>query len=396
MEIVNIFSRFISLSLEIPVIVLNDVKKDLYNFEKKHCFIAQLQPQLTEDLLGLFNKEMKERCIYEIHDLLGLRLLLLSFGGKGILIGPYVEEKWEESYRSELIAKLNLPSSYLIPYKLYYCGYRVFLTQIVTQLVNAAIESFEPEEPPYVQRTLFGMKEKEDVKLWEDEPIDFDMAMQRYEIENELMRMVQKGRPQAAFKVWSKMEHLSGALSFAQIDPKVMIASATILRTLVRKAAENAGVHPTIVDSISQNYAQKIYSTKSISELKKMMGDMIFEYSEIVRVTLQENYSPLVRKAADYIKLHLSQNIWLPELADTVGVSSNYLSRIFKKETGVSVSQYIAKKRCEKAAELLLNTDISVQDVSSHVGYLDNNYFVKVFKSQYELAPSEYRKKKTI
>lgn len=396
MEAISIFTNFITRTLEIPVIIIQNLDKDLNDFEKRHCFVSQLQPQLTKSLLELFHKEMKERFLYEIHDLLGLRLFLLFFQGRCIIIGPFVDEKWEESYRTELIAKLNMPSSYFIPYKLYYCGYRVFQTQNVIQVVNAAIEAFEPEKSPYVHRILFGIKEKEDYILWKDEPLDFDMAMQRYEIENEFIQMVQRGRPQAAIKVWNKMEHLSEGMSFTSKDSKIMIASATVLRTLTRKAAENAGVHPTIIDSISQTYAQRTYAMTSNVELKKMLGDMVFEYSELVRITLAENFSPLVRKAADYIKLHLSHNIQLLELADVVGVSTAYLSRIFKKETKLSVSQYIAKKRCEKAAELLQTTDISVQEISNYVGYLDNNYFVKVFKSQYGMVPSAYRKNKVM
>lgn len=81
----------------------------------------------------------------------------------------------------------------------------------------------------------------------------------------------------------------------------------------------------------------------------------------------------------------------LNTIADAVNVSSGYLSHLFKEETGLAVTAYIAKKRCEQAAELLITTELPVQDISAYVGYLDNNYFVKVFRSQYHMTPSQYR-----
>lgn len=68
------------------------------------------------------------------------------------------------------------------------------------------------------------------------------------------------------------------------------------------------------------------------------------------------------------------------------------LSKKFKKETGLTFGSYIAKKRCEKAALLLKETALQVQEISNYVGYPDNNYFIKVFKKMYNMTPSEYRK----
>jgi YesN/AraC family two-component response regulator len=108
---------------------------------------------------------------------------------------------------------------------------------------------------------------------------------------------------------------------------------------------------------------------------------------------LRENFSPHVRKAADYIKLHLSTPLSLNEISSAIGITPNHLSHLFKKEAGVSISQYIAEKRCNRAHEMLLTTGLPIQDISGYVGYPDSNYFVKIFKSQYGATPTEYRKK---
>lgn len=69
------------------------------------------------------------------------------------------------------------------------------------------------------------------------------------------------------------------------------------------------------------------------------------------------------------------------------------LSQRFKNETGSTIAQYLAQERCRIAADLLRRTDLPVQKISAHVGYLDNNYFVKVFKKYTGDTPTDYRNK---
>ena len=94
------------------------------------------------------------------------------------------------------------------------------------------------------------------------------------------------------------------------------------------------------------------------------------------------------------MNLNFSQKITLAQLAQKVNLSEVYLSKTFKKEVGMTISQYISHLRCARAAEMLRESDASIQEISNYVGYPDNNYFVKVFKAQYGVTPSEYRAKK--
>ena len=98
----------------------------------------------------------------------------------------------------------------------------------------------------------------------------------------------------------------------------------------------------------------------------------------------------------EYINLHLGDHISNDDLAANASMSISHLSKVFKKETGGTMTEYIALMRCKKAAGLLKKTDLPVQEISSYVGYSDNNYFVKVFKKIYDLTPSEYRKTRIV
>ena len=120
---------------------------------------------------------------------------------------------------------------------------------------------------------------------------------------------------------------------------------------------------------------------------------MLLELTQAVRSHLLHNgnYTAPVNKVIEYLFFNFSQEIPLSYLADMVHFSDSHLSKTFKKETGTTISEYIARMRCRHAAQLLRNTELSVQEISNYVGYPDNNYFVKVFKKQYGVTPTAFR-----
>ena len=80
------------------------------------------------------------------------------------------------------------------------------------------------------------------------------------------------------------------------------------------------------------------------------------------------------------------------EIADCVELSEIHTSRLFKKEMGVRLTEYINFKRVEKAKELLASSEAKIKDVAADVGIADQLYFTKVFKKQLGLSPREFRK----
>lgn len=72
-------------------------------------------------------------------------------------------------------------------------------------------------------------------------------------------------------------------------------------------------------------------------------------------------------------------------------VSTYYLSHLFRREMGVTFSDYLAKVRVEKAKALLME-GVSVESTSERVGYNDSNYFIKIFKKYVGVTPAKYRK----
>ena len=95
----------------------------------------------------------------------------------------------------------------------------------------------------------------------------------------------------------------------------------------------------------------------------------------------------------DYVNTHYSEDINRDTIAEVVRLNSDYTARLFKKEMGTSLVNYIIQKRISVAKHLLQNTNFPVNSVSDKVGYGNYSYFTKLFKKETSFTPIDYRKK---
>lgn len=131
--------------------------------------------------------------------------------------------------------------------------------------------------------------------------------------------------------------------------------------------------------------------TKSISHLEQWMKQMIGTVTGLLFSKRPPN--SIVQKIKDYIASHLDVDFTREDLADYVFLNPAYISRLFKAETNLSLSDYILQQRMHKASELLLNTDQPVSQIAVNLGYGNFSYFARMFKRVYGVTPQEYRKK---
>lgn len=164
-----------------------------------------------------------------------------------------------------------------------------------------------------------------------------------------------------------------------------------ILNTLLRKAAEAGAVHPLHIDSLSARFARKIElaaSTKAIDALQK---EMVHKYCLLVKNHSLKGYSLLIRKVIIQIDADLTADLSLRAQAELLNVNSSYLSTLFKKETGSTLTEYVNRKRIEYAIFLLNTTSLQIQTIAQYCGIPDVNYFAKTFKKHIGKTPKEYR-----
>jgi signal transduction histidine kinase/AraC-like DNA-binding protein/ABC-type sugar transport system substrate-binding protein len=106
-----------------------------------------------------------------------------------------------------------------------------------------------------------------------------------------------------------------------------------------------------------------------------------------------QNTSTLVRRAVAYIQQHFAQDLTRQQIASVVGISQNYLSRIFQHELGISPWEYLSRYRIKQAQDLLRDTEDSITEVAAQVGFEDPAYFSRVFRKQIGRSPQRYRER---
>ncbi|MGG1554810.1 response regulator [Paenibacillus ferrarius] len=108
----------------------------------------------------------------------------------------------------------------------------------------------------------------------------------------------------------------------------------------------------------------------------------------------QHPYSEAIRKVCDYVKANYAAGVSLQEAADYVHLNRNYLSELFKKETGISFNDFLTQVRIEKVKELIVEGKTPIGQLCEKVGYPDGSYLSKVFKKVTGMTPLEFKRKK--
>lgn len=138
----------------------------------------------------------------------------------------------------------------------------------------------------------------------------------------------------------------------------------------------------------------QVKAVRSVEDFRKFVCYVV-EALEKYKKNVQDADS-LVGKARKYIDEHLSEDISRESIAAYVALSENYLSKIFKKETGYSISDYLLIRRMAQAKTLLIETARPVGQIAMEVGYSNSAYFIKMFKREVGKTPNEYRKEMRI
>lgn len=118
----------------------------------------------------------------------------------------------------------------------------------------------------------------------------------------------------------------------------------------------------------------------------------IFDFHQRNRIEKQEH---LVARIKEYIAANLSRDTSLTAISDHFHFSQEYLLRLFKKEEGITILQYINDLKLKRAKELLRNPDLQVRDIAELLGFNDNSYFIRFFKSKTGVSPRIYREQES-
>ena len=146
--------------------------------------------------------------------------------------------------------------------------------------------------------------------------------------------------------------------------------------------------------TISDIYINCLDECNDEEKLSAIHKEMIFDFTRRMSELTSENvYSKQILDALDYIYEHLHDKLSTAEIAEYVGLSPQYLSRLFHQEVGLTISAYIMDKRIESAENMLKSYDYTPVDIGNYLNFSSHSHFIMVFKKHTGLTPREYREK---
>ena len=145
---------------------------------------------------------------------------------------------------------------------------------------------------------------------------------------------------------------------------------------------------------LSDFYIRRMDRCTNLADVVILHDQMSLDYAGRMRsLKKQAASSKQVADAIDYIYNHLLERITVETLAKAVSISPTYLSRIFKQELGVSVSDYIRQRKLDAAKNLLRFSDYEMADIANMLSYSSQSHFIQHFRSQTGMTPKAYRDK---
>ena len=162
--------------------------------------------------------------------------------------------------------------------------------------------------------------------------------------------------------------------------------------TLFTRAAIEGGVPEETAYALSDGYIQTVEECTSKSSIEKLSQKAALRFAQEVQKSGMRHYSREIEAAVKYIHLHLHVPVTLEETAEAAGISASYLSRLFKKETGMLFVDYIQKERIEAACNMLKFSDRKIGEISDYLSFGSLNYFSRIFAKRMGMSPKEYRK----
>lgn len=163
--------------------------------------------------------------------------------------------------------------------------------------------------------------------------------------------------------------------------------------TLYSRAAIRGGLSRGISLTLSNQYIRTFESSMSIPEILNVYYHMLDDFICRVHVCKQQEISSvLIRNCIDIIEYHIQEPLNIKWIAEQVNYSDYYLSKLFKREMGISISDYVKQKKIDYAKILLLDTKKNIQDIAEELSFSTSSRFTEIFRKITGATPTEYRK----
>ena len=220
---------------------------------------------------------------------------------------------------------------------------------------------------------------------------EYNISHLDYNRENEFFNAVRDGNIEETRRLFTPLEIRGmGKLS---TDPLRNLKYHLIITVaLLTRSCIEGGLPMETAYNLSDIYIRRIDASKKKEDITALHREIVESFVHRMNSIARTNrYPKTVTLCLDYIYDNLHTPLSLEKLAGLTGLSAPYLSRLFKKEVGVPVSEYIITKRLEAAANMLRYSDASVLAISDYLCFNSESYFIQTFKKYNGCTPKVYR-----
>ena len=175
-------------------------------------------------------------------------------------------------------------------------------------------------------------------------------------------------------------------------DPvrNIMYHFVTSVALVSRFCVEGGLGHDTAY-TLSDIYIQRADKLNDVEKIVDLFLEMQLDFAERMKTLKKENVISLhVRKCIDYIYEHLHEELTLKVLSEQTGLNPSYLSKLFSRETGMSVKSFIIRAKISTAENLLTDSEFSCLDISLALGFSSQSAFISVFRKEKGMTPKKY------
>lgn len=181
-------------------------------------------------------------------------------------------------------------------------------------------------------------------------------------------------------------------ITLAQSEIRAIKNGMIVTVALLCRTAADLGANDIRCYALSDYYISKIEEIESKIDYDNLMQRIIGHYRDLVQENRYTNYSAVTNKAIRYIQSHLYEKCTLQQIARAISLSPEYLSAVFRRETGLTVTEFTLGEKINEAASILELGELTVTQVSDLMGFCNTSYFCRVFKARKGETPSAFRR----
>lgn len=162
---------------------------------------------------------------------------------------------------------------------------------------------------------------------------------------------------------------------------------------LTARRCMDAGMPNEIAYTLSDIYINRADQCRTVQEVQKLNDDMVMDYANRMKESKSSpRLSSAILRSVNYIYQNLHTHLNGSILAKQAGLTRTYFAARFKKETGVTAGDFIARIRIETAKNLLISTDYPIIEISNTLCFASQSYFCRIFREKYGMTPGKFRR----